>query len=77
MYFFNYSFGQRVLCNGLLWGHIWQLFTDREQQSGEVLEALIDLCVMRILRFSLRFAVSLFGTLALDFFFHTNDYIFR
>ena len=56
MYFFNYSFGQKVLCNGLLWGHTWPLFTDKGQQSGEVLQALIDLCDMCILRFSLRFA---------------------
>ena len=56
MYFFNYSFGQKVLCNGLLWGHTRPLFTDKGQQSGEVLQALIDLCNKCILMFSLRFA---------------------
>ena len=72
MYFFNYSL-DRVLCNGLLWGHTWPLFIDRGQQSGEVLPVSINLCVIRILRLSLRFI--LYHCLA-HFFFHTCDYLY-
>jgi hypothetical protein len=50
--FFYYSTGQRVLYNGHLWAHIWQQFTGRVQQSGEVLQPSIVSCDTLILRYS-------------------------
>lgn len=45
------SSGQKVLCNGLLWGPIWQPFIGRVLQFGVVPQLLIVSCVMPIRRF--------------------------
>jgi hypothetical protein len=49
---FYYSTGPIVLYIGHPWAHIWQQFTGRVQQSGEVLQPSIVSCDMLILRYS-------------------------